>query len=208
MNVAILITVSRILLAPVFLLLLLTGDGASGDNIALIVGLWVVYGTIELSDLADGLVARRMGQVTDLGKILDPFADSLSRLTAFLGFTLIGLMPVWVFVVIFYRDMGVSFMRTLLARKGVAQGARLSGKLKAWAYALANISGLAAFTTGKVLIFFPYHDIFQFLCSICFYVAAAVALLSGLDYARAFFTGQLAGGSVKNRKTEKKQKKR
>lgn len=205
-HVANAITAFRIVMAPVFLFLLVTADGMKTDVTTVTVFLWIIYLLIELSDLLDGFVARRMGQVTDLGKIFDPFADSLSRLTGFLGFTLIGLVPVWVFVIILYRDMWVSFMRTLLAKQGIALGARISGKIKAWAYAIANVAGLLAFTVKKGLIFFSYYDIFQFLCSICFYAAAGIALLSGLDYSRAFFTGKLTKDTLKKTRNRKKTK--
>ena len=86
----------------------------------------------ELSDAFDGFVARRLNQVTDLGKILDPMADSVSRIAVFLSFTKppVDLPLILVFVFI-YRDAVISTLRTFCALRGFALAARLSGKIKA-----------------------------------------------------------------------------
>ena len=52
-------------------------------------------------------------------------------------------MPAWVFLVILYRDLGLSFIRLMAMSKGVAMAANLSGKIKAWVYAVAGGAGLA-----------------------------------------------------------------
>jgi len=136
MTISNILTVSRIVLAPVFVALLLLCDGAGAALNAIIILLWTVYLLIEVSDLADGFFARLLHQESELGKVLDPFADSLSRLSCFFAFTIVGLMPWWIFLIAFYRDLWVSFLRVNLAKKGMVQGARLSGKIKAWAYAI------------------------------------------------------------------------
>lgn len=86
---------------------------------------------LELSDLADGWMARRYGAVTNFGKLFDPFSDAFARYTLFLGLFAIGVADLWMIIVIFYRDASISFFRTVAAMRNVILAARPSGKLKA-----------------------------------------------------------------------------
>jgi CDP-diacylglycerol---glycerol-3-phosphate 3-phosphatidyltransferase len=85
----------------------------------------------ECSDFIDGIIARHRNQVTDLGKVLDPFADSLTHISLFLTFTqgVVGL-PLMLVLIFFYRDFLISTLRTLCALRGVVLAARFSGKMK------------------------------------------------------------------------------
>lgn len=86
----------------------------------------------ELSDLFDGFFARRHNKVTELGKLLDPMADSIFRLSVLLAFTQGFLkLPLLLFVVFFYRDTLISTLRTVCALRGLTLAARWSGKIKA-----------------------------------------------------------------------------
>ncbi len=86
----------------------------------------------ELSDLFDGFLARRYNQVTELGKILDPMADSIFRLSVLVAFTQGFLqLPILLVIVFFYRDSIISTLRTICALRGFTLSARWSGKLKA-----------------------------------------------------------------------------
>jgi CDP-diacylglycerol--glycerol-3-phosphate 3-phosphatidyltransferase len=124
-KVANILTLSRLLLAPFFLWAFLAGTPA-GNWAALTLALF-----FEATDLADGYVARRMKQTSQLGKILDPLADSVSRFTIFLGFLVQGYASVWAIACIFWRDSIVSTIRILAASQGVIVSARASGKIKA-----------------------------------------------------------------------------
>lgn len=86
----------------------------------------------ELSDLFDGFFARRHNKVTELGKILDPMADSIFRLSAFFAFTQSFVqIPILLVVIFFYRDSIISTLRTVCALRGFTLAARRSGKIKA-----------------------------------------------------------------------------
>ena len=119
------LTLSRIALSPVFIFLFIQGT-TWGHIGALIVAI-----LFEVTDVLDGWIARRYGQVTDLGKFMDPLADSISRFTVFLCFLHHDYATIWVVALIFWRDSIVSSLRILGATKGVIISARLSGKLKA-----------------------------------------------------------------------------
>lgn len=132
MKVANILTLSRLLLAPLFLLVFL--DAAHGGYGETSWGPWAALGLtlgFEVTDMVDGFVARRLQQTSQLGKILDPLADSVSRFTVFLGFLVMGYASVWAIACIFYRDSIVSFVRIMAASRGVIVSARASGKIKA-----------------------------------------------------------------------------
>ncbi len=132
------LTASRILLSPVFVIAFLS-EGLWARIAALVI---VVLS--ELTDGFDGHIARSRGEVTDLGKLLDPLADSISRLTVFVAFMSIGLIPWWMVLIFLYRDSAVSTLRTVCATKGLVLAARTSGKLKAIIQATVIIAILLA----------------------------------------------------------------
>lgn len=150
---------------------------------AILLGL--LFLVMEVSDGLDGYVARRTGTVSDFGKLFDPFADSLARLTYFLGFVFTGIMPGWIFILILYRDLGVAFVRTLAMKKGVAMAAQLSGKIKAWIYAIAGIAGILSASAGSYLS--PgLADAARIAASVSFLACAATAVWTMIDYALAY----------------------
>lgn len=141
MNTANKITFLRVILSPVFFIVFFLPKWTNIHPAPIIVLLVLIFAAIELSDLFDGKIARSLNQVSDFGKLLDPFSDSISRLTYFLCFTAAGYMPVWLFVPILYRDLAVGFIRQLMAVQGVSMPARKSGKIKAVVYAVTGIAG-------------------------------------------------------------------
>ncbi|HHO52344.1 MAG TPA: CDP-alcohol phosphatidyltransferase family protein [Deltaproteobacteria bacterium] len=86
---------------------------------------------LEITDIADGQIARRYGSVTPFGKLFDPFSDAFCRFTLFLGLFSIGVADLWMIIVICFRDSSISFMRSVAAVRNVVVAARPSGKLKA-----------------------------------------------------------------------------
>ncbi|MCF7954037.1 MAG: CDP-alcohol phosphatidyltransferase family protein, partial [Spirochaetales bacterium] len=124
-------TISRLFLAPLYFAAYFFPDWL-GHSTALFT--WIVlaiYILIELSDVLDGYIARKYNCVTDLGKVMDPFADVFSRLTYFVCFTVSGIMPAWVFLIILYRELGVTFLRMVMIKRGTAMAASIYGKFKA-----------------------------------------------------------------------------
>lgn len=181
LRVALYLTLGRIFIGPIFLLIYLNYQKL-GIQLAtlpfLLIGLLVVS---ELSDLLDGFIARKWNQVTDLGKILDPMADSIARISVFLtftqGFVQLPLLLVFVFL---YRDVVISMLRTLCALRGVTLAARTSGKIK------AVIQAIAAFIILLLMIPFSVGQLgLVKLQAMSFYVvslAAIYTLFSGIEY--------------------------
>lgn len=140
-----------------------------------------LFSVSELSDAFDGFVARRFNQVTDLGKILDPMADSIYRISVFLTFTRPPVeVPLLIVFVFLYRDSVISTLRTICALRGFALAARASGKIK------AVIQASAAFVILLLLI--PYslnvitHGTLRLASSLVVAFAALYSLYSGIEY--------------------------
>ena len=181
MNLAHCFTFLRIFLSPLFPVIYLGYDWL-GIPLAsvpyLLLSLLIIS---EFSDVFDGFLARKRNQVTDLGKVLDPMADSITRISLFLTFTQgFVQLPLLVVLVFLYRDFFISTLRTLCALRGVALAARFSGKLK------AVIQAVVAFMI--VLLMIPYTagylplKVFQQISFIAVSFAAFYTALSAIDY--------------------------
>jgi len=131
-SVANIITFIRVFISPVFLVIFIKHHSFGISPTVLPYILLFLLGISELSDLFDGYIARKLDQVSDLGKILDPMADSISRISVFLAFTAAPTrVPILLVFIFIYRDSVISTLRTICALRGIALAARTSGKIKA-----------------------------------------------------------------------------
>lgn len=164
------ISASRIVGGPVCAFLLASRyDGAVAAALAVMV-------MAEASDLLDGYVARRTGQVTAPGKILDPLADALYRGLVFLVFAFNGWIPLWMLAAIFVRDLIVANLREYAERQGRTQGARLSGKIK------AVVQGAAQLGIVALAVFAGVNGTTLPLMFLLMLAAVGVTLYSLIDY--------------------------
>jgi len=143
--------------------------------------LLILLAVTEFSDAVDGYLARKYNQVTDLGKLLDPMADSICRISVFLTFTQPPVQIPMVLVFIFlYRDSVVSTIRTICALKGFALAARSSGKIKAVVQgltALAIVLMMIPYTMGMISL-----DDLQRASTLVVGVACLYTVFSGFEY--------------------------
>jgi len=86
---------------------------------------------LETTDVLDGFIARSTGTASQLGGILDPFMDSLARLTVYFAMSLVGWITIAVPLVMTARDIVVAYSRIIQALTGGQTSARISGKVKA-----------------------------------------------------------------------------
>ena len=151
-----LLTLFRLFSAPVFLTLFI-GSGKDGFLSGVmcahtgLVACLIVASLSELSDVLDGILARRMNLVSNFGKLLDPYADMTFRLTCYFAFASQAhgkWIPLWMVMTLFYRDLLVTVIRTFGVERGVYVHARASGKIKAIA------QGLVVFITLLVAIIY------------------------------------------------------
>lgn len=131
-NLANLLTMSRMVLVPVFVLALFT---RGGSDPAWRVTAAVVFGVASLTDRLDGDLARRRGLITKFGTIADPIADKTLLGAALVGLSMLGGLAWWVTVLIAVRELGVTALRFWVLRYGVIPASR-GGKAKAFAQAV------------------------------------------------------------------------
>ncbi len=137
------ITLGRLVLTPLFFFAFFYTASRNYPMVWMIF-LWGVVLISEVSDILDGHIARKRGLVSDIGKVMDPFADVISRVTYFVCYTWVGLMPLWCLMLILWREFSIMFIRIISAKEGVALAAQWGGKIKAGFYFTAGFFALLA----------------------------------------------------------------
>lgn len=181
MSIANYLTFFRIFITPIFMFLYLEHDLLGINLVLLSYILLFLLGISELSDAFDGYFARKLHQVTDLGKLLDPMADSIYRISVFLTFTQPPVnLPLLIVFIFLYRDSVISTLRTICAFRGFALAARATGKIK------AIIQAGSAFVVVLMLIPYSLKIISQaalhYTAVATVSLAALYALFSGAEY--------------------------
>lgn len=142
------LTLFRLASAPIFLALFI-GSGKDGLLSSFLtpwqglLACLIVAVLSEVSDILDGILARRWNQVSDFGKILDPYADSTFRLSCYFAFGSQAhgkWIPLWMVMILFYRDLLVTVIRAFGIERREFVSARASGKIKAIAQGTVAIS--------------------------------------------------------------------
>ena len=166
-NVANALTILRLVLVPVFLVLLFHDDG---HDDAWRVLAWLAFAVASVTDRIDGEIARKRGLVTDFGKIADPIADKALIGAALIGLSLLDDLPWWVTVVVLVREIGVTLLRFFVIRHGVMAASR-GGKVKTLLQAV-----------GIGLLVLPLGGVLHALALLIMYVAVVVTVVTGIDY--------------------------
>ncbi|HMK43739.1 MAG TPA: CDP-diacylglycerol--glycerol-3-phosphate 3-phosphatidyltransferase [Dissulfurispiraceae bacterium] len=168
-NIPTVLTVGRIALIPVFVLV-------TADRPLLGVFLFLIA---ALTDFFDGYIARRSGQVTKLGIILDPIADKLLVISALVLLVDMVRISAWVAIVIILREFLVTTFRFVALSKGIVMPAEQSGKAKTVFQMVAIILLLLPGRIGPV----EFYD----AGLVTIYIAAFLAVVSGVKYTISFW---------------------
>lgn len=137
------LTLVRLGMLPIIVPLLLYGWGEGGDGDArLILIAFILSVFSEMTDLTDGFIARTTGQISRFGKLLDPLADSLTRIITYLTFYAMDLIPLWMVIVFFVREHSVSYYRAFAANQGTVMAAKLTGKIKSAVQVTSTLLGV------------------------------------------------------------------
>lgn len=178
MNLPNLLTLARIVLVPIFLLAMLM-TVPYGHFIAA-----AIFIVAAITDGVDGYLARSKGQVTRLGKFLDPLADKLLVSAALIALVERGLLTTWVAMVIIGREMAVTGLRAIAAAEGTVIAAGPWGKAKTVAQIIAIVAAILAAGVPD-LTFLPniLVQLVQFVATWSMVVAVVLTLYSGFDYA-------------------------
>ena len=184
LSIASQLTMSRIVLTPFFLWVFFYDNDLDYSNNSIVfksLALIMVLGFM-LTDFLDGKLARAMGEVSTLGKYLDPFSDKISNMTIFMCFIATGYAPVWMVALIYFRESSVETLRTLAASEGLIMPARRSGK---WKTALQGI-GIVAILVGALnpmaTIIPNYQAFWNVFPQAVMGVITAITIISGIDY--------------------------
>ncbi|MDN2452814.1 CDP-diacylglycerol--glycerol-3-phosphate 3-phosphatidyltransferase [Lactobacillus sp. UCMA15818] len=146
MNLPNKLTVARIILIPIFMLILLLpfdwGTIAFGGTViptTQILGA-IIFAVASITDFADGQIARKQHLVTNFGKFADPLADKMLVMTAFIILVSIGKVPAWVAAIIVCRELAVTGLRLIVVENdGKVIAAAMPGKIKTMTQMLSII---------------------------------------------------------------------
>ncbi|HAA09697.1 MAG TPA: CDP-diacylglycerol--glycerol-3-phosphate 3-phosphatidyltransferase [Syntrophomonas sp.] len=168
MNLPNSLTIIRIILIPIFVVILLVRI-RYGDYIAAL-----IFSVAALTDSLDGYLARKRREVTTLGVILDPLADKLLVTAALISLVELSRIPGWTAIVILGREFAVSGLRAIKAEQGIVIPASWMGKLK-------TISQIAAILL--IILEKSFEQVFSFPLGLwMLYLAVAITVLSGIQY--------------------------
>jgi CDP-diacylglycerol--glycerol-3-phosphate 3-phosphatidyltransferase len=178
MNLPNALTVGRMFLVPLLVVVLLTkfeGHVILGIQKELVAA--AIFGLASLTDWLDGYLARRRGQITALGQMMDPIADKLLTSAAFISLVQLGLAPAWMVAVIIGRELAVTGLRSLGSARGRPFPASPLGKIKMVSQVIAIL-----------LLILGQNGAQPFLLSgqVALWVVVVTALVSAADYYRAF----------------------
>ena len=184
------LTATRIALAPVFIACFVAG-GPWGKLAAFIIAC-----LFEITDALDGVLARARAEVSGLGKLMDPLADSISRFSVFLCLLALDYRPVWMVAIIFYRDVMVSYIRIGAATHAVVMAARISGKIKAVCQGVVTVSITLLIAAESLGLLEWFEWDIRSIAWLAMAVVTVVTVWSGIDYIFAFARIVRAGQSL------------
>lgn len=166
LNIPNLLTVARLLMVPVFGYLVLASDQTNAVQWASA----TVFLVAALTDLIDGVWARRYGLVTNFGKIADPIADKALIGTALVALSIQGEIAWWVTALIVFREVAVTLLRFWVIKQGVIPASR-GGKVKT----VSQIVAIVAFLV-------PLNGWVDAVAQMSLGVALALTITTGIDY--------------------------
>ncbi|MBQ9984456.1 MAG: CDP-diacylglycerol--glycerol-3-phosphate 3-phosphatidyltransferase [Lachnospiraceae bacterium] len=178
MNLPNKLTILRAVLIPFFLVALLC-DANYGGFVPY--GNWIalaIFAVASITDMLDGMIARKYNLVTNFGKFMDPLADKLLVCSAMIAFVELGRIPCWIVIVIIAREFIISGFRLVAADNGIVIAAGIWGKIKTAEQMVMLCILIADF--GSV---FPnVSDGITVFEMILIYVALALTIISLIDY--------------------------
>jgi CDP-diacylglycerol--glycerol-3-phosphate 3-phosphatidyltransferase len=174
-NVPNLLSISRILAVPIFIVLMLEPSPVR----ALLAG--IIFSLASATDWLDGYLARKWGQVTKIGKLLDPIADKILIMSALVILVEIrsDVVPAWIAIVIIGREFAVTGLRAIASSENIIIPAETVGKYKVGAQITAVLALLLDYTMTKEWL--------RDLGSLALWIAMILALYSAIQYFRVFW---------------------
>ena len=125
LNLPNILTISRIVITPIFLFVILMESLQHRFLLACI-----IFAIGSITDAVDGHLARKNNQITNFGKFLDPIADKILTTSALLAFMSMGLCNIWIVMLVLTREFAIASVRMIAASNGVVIPANVWGKIK------------------------------------------------------------------------------
>jgi len=175
MNLANTVTIIRIVLVPIFLVILLT-EMHNKEIFA-----FLVFVIAAVTDAIDGYIARKYNQITELGKFLDPLADKLLVAAALMALVSLDLVETWIASVIILREIFITTFRFYFL-------VRDSGFSASWLAKRKTTFQLVAIGILILCEKMPYRDTFYLLGTVTLYIAAFLTVYSGVAYVIKYST--------------------
>ena len=179
-NLPNLVTMGRVAIVP-FVLVFIDNFSPVRSFIASLLYLGAAVG-----DALDGYLARSRGEVSMLGKFLDPLADKLIVTAVLVFMVALGRVPAWVVVVLIARDLAINGLRSVASAQGLVIAASDGGKIKTALQLVATMMLLIHFrypVLGTTIQPIDYHHVGL----IVLYITMAISVFSGAQYLRDFF---------------------
>lgn len=181
MNLANRLTMSRILLTFVFMFFLFC-HGLLFKVLSL-----VTFILAALTDLLDGIIAKRRNMVTDFGRFMDPIADKILVLAAFAAFVQLQLIDAWMFMIIVSREILITSLRLFALNKGKVLSAARAGKHKTVLQMLVIFTILGFILLKEVVLKYytwnpAWESVFRQGIFYLMLLTVALTLYSGLSY--------------------------
>ena len=176
MNLPNKITIFRVILVPVFVVLMLCKIDAIPYQYIIAC---VVFCIACLSDFFDGYLARKYNLVSNFGKFMDPLADKLLVGSALICFVELDIMPAWMVIIIIGREFIVSGIRLIAADNGVVIAASMWGKVKTNVQMFMSIFMILQYEQ----VGFLKSQWFAIVINVLMYAAVILTVISLIDYA-------------------------
>lgn len=169
MNLPNKLTILRIVLTFVFILFLFT-NGLFGKIVA-----FLLFAFASITDVLDGFIAKKSNQITDFGKLMDPIADKILVLSAFIAFAVMGLIPAWMVIIIVLREVAVTALRAIALTKGKVIQADSAGK---------NKTVWQMFVIAMILLFLIFDKTARYgnIILMLMLITVFFTLISGISY--------------------------
>ena len=181
------LTVFRLLASPVVVFLFWLAVPEHPADLVGSINPWLLFAAnwllffADVTDLLDGWIARKYGETSDFGRLVDPLADKIMHLGGYACLMYAGLAGLWVVVILVYRELVIGTLRVMAAKKGVVIQARISGKLKT-----VTQSGALNWLFLFMFIKYFWHPFpLRTVAEVFNLIVVAVTLYSGWDYYRA-----------------------
>ncbi len=168
LNLPTILTLSRIVLIPVFIYTV---------NLHPLFGA-VIFGIASITDFLDGYFARRSGDITKFGIILDPIADKFLVISALIVLVDMGRLPAWIAITIIVREFLVTGLRVVALSKDIIISAELGGKMKT----TLQIAAILCLILKGSILSIDFYDVGIVLI----WISLLLSIISGVQYTISF----------------------